>query len=258
VCCWNWSKARSKIGHGFSRISTDKDKQDLFMLLLAIDTSGKQGSIALARAGEPVAEGGDFEMIEIAPLAGGTFSAQLVPQIKVLLSSNGYTKDAVGAFAVVSGPGSFTGLRIGLAAVKALAEVLNKPIAAVSLLEVTVFTSSAQGKIMAALDAGRGDVYVGEYEIPVKAGQLPREHISTRAEFLAQAKGWTVVTPDPALADAAGAAGVTVSTLAPISAAAVARLGWRKIQSGEIVTPAQLEANYIRRTDAEMLEKSGS
>jgi tRNA threonylcarbamoyladenosine biosynthesis protein TsaB len=228
------------------------------MLLLAIDTSGKQGSIALARAGDPVADGGDFEVIEIAPLAGGTFSAQLIPQIAELLSSNGFMKNAIGAFAVVSGPGSFTGLRVGLAAVKALAEVLCKSIAAVSLLEVCVFASGAQGKLMAALDAGRSEVYVGEYELPAKAGQLPRERILTRSEFVAQARGWMVVTPDSALANAAGGAGLSVSTLAPISAADVARLGWRKIQSGETVTPEQLEANYIRRTDAEMLEKMGS
>jgi tRNA threonylcarbamoyladenosine biosynthesis protein TsaB len=228
------------------------------MLLLAIDTSGKQGSIALARAGEPVADGGDFEVIEIAPLVGGTFSAQLIPQVAELLSRNGFMKTAIGAFPVVSGPGSFTGLRIGLAAVKALAEVLGKPIAAVSLLEVCVFTSGAQGKIMAALDAGRSDVYVGEYEIPAGAGQVPREHMLTRTEFVAQARGWTVVTPDSGLAEAAGAAGLSVTTLEPISAADVARLGWRKIQSGETIGPERLEANYIRRTDAEMLEKSGS
>jgi tRNA threonylcarbamoyladenosine biosynthesis protein TsaB len=227
------------------------------MLLLAIDTSGKQGSIALARAGEPTPEAGDFEIIEIAPLVGGTFSAQLIPQISDLLSTNGFMKTAIGALAVVSGPGSFTGLRIGLAAVKALAEVLEKPIAAVSLLEVCVFTSGAQGRVMAALDAGRGEVYVGEYEIPAVPGQVPRERLLTRSEFLAQSKGWTVVTPDSVLAEAASAAGLSVSTLPPISADAVARLGWRKIQSGETVTPEQLEANYIRRTDAEMLEKSG-
>jgi hypothetical protein len=51
---------------------------------------------------------------------------------------------------------------------------------------------------------------------------------------------------------------LSISKLEPITAAAVAQLGWRKIQSGETVTPEQLEANYIRRTDAEMLEKSGS
>jgi tRNA threonylcarbamoyladenosine biosynthesis protein TsaB len=228
------------------------------MLLLAIDTSGKQGSIALARAGEPTADGGDFEVIEIAPLVGGTFSAQLIPQISDLLSSNGFMKTAIGAFAVASGPGSFTGLRIGLAAVKALAEVLDKPIAAVSLLEVCVFTSGAQGKIMAALDAGRAEVYVGEYELSPTSGADSREHMLTRSEFLSQARGWRVVTPDSDLAEAAGAAGLSVSTLKPISAADVARLGWRKIQSGETVGPEQLEANYIRRTDAEMLERSGS
>jgi tRNA threonylcarbamoyladenosine biosynthesis protein TsaB len=228
------------------------------MLLLAIDTSGRQGSTALARAGEPTADGGDFEVIEIAPLTGGTFSAELVPQIADLLSRNGFMKTAIGVFAVASGPGSFTGLRIGLAAVKALAEVLNKPIAAVSLLEACVFASGVQGKIMAALDAGRGDVYVGEYEIPASAGQPAREHMLTRSEFLSQAAGWTMVTPDTALAEAAAAAGLSVSKIAPISAADVARLGWRKIQSGETVTPEQLEANYIRRTDAEMLDKSGS
>lgn len=79
----------------------------------------------------------------------------------------------------------------------------------------------------------------------------------SRSEFLAQAKGWSVVTPDAVVAEAASAAGLSVSTLAPISAADIARLGWRKIQSGETVTPEQLEANYIRRTDAEMLERIG-
>jgi tRNA threonylcarbamoyladenosine biosynthesis protein TsaB len=228
------------------------------MILLAIDTSGKQGSIAVARAGQGSAAGDDFEVIEIVPLVGGTFSAQLVPQISELLSKHGLSKHDIGAFAVVSGPGSFTGLRIGLAVVKALAEVLDKPIAAVSLLEVCVFSSGAEGKIMAAVDAGRSDVYVGEYEIPATAGRLPREHMLSRSEFLSQAKGWLVVTSDSALAEAAQAAGLSVAILTPISAAAVARLGWRKIQSGETVTPEQLEANYIRRTDAEMLERIGS
>jgi len=67
-----------------------------------------------------------------------------------------------------------------------------------------------------------------------------------------------VVTPDSSLAEAARAAGSSVMTLELVSAAVVAGLGWRKIQSGQTVTPEQLEANYIRRTDAEMLERIGS
>ncbi len=228
------------------------------MLLLGIDTSGKQGSIALARAAERSTDPDQVQLIETMPLAGGTFSAQLVPQIAALLSAHGFTKHDIDAFAVASGPGSFTGLRIGLAAVKALAEVLHKPIAAVSLLEACVFASGAQGKIMAVLDAGRTDVYVGEYEIPGPASPLSRERMLSRSEFLSQAAEWQLVTPDSILAEFAAAAGLAVLTLPSISVAEVARLGWRKIQSGHTVGPEQLEANYIRRSDAEMLEKIGS
>jgi tRNA threonylcarbamoyladenosine biosynthesis protein TsaB len=225
------------------------------MILLAIDTSGKQGSIALARAVDDSADSNHIKIDELVPLVGGTFSAQLIPQIAELLHKHGFTKNDIGAFAVASGPGSFTGLRIGLAAVKGLAEALNKPIAPVSLLEVCVFASGIRAKVMAALDAGRSEVYVGEYEVPSQAGHVPRELLLTRIEFLAQAKGSTVVTPDSVVAEAAVAAGLSVSNLAPISAADVARLGWRKIQSDETVLPDRLEANYIRRTDAEMLER---
>lgn len=228
------------------------------MLLLSIDTSGKQGSIALARATNGSGNNDDLEIIDTVPLVGGTFSAQLIPQIAELLSKHKFTKHDITAFAVASGPGSFTGLRVGLAAVKALAEVLDKQIAAVSLLETCVVTSGSQGKVMAALDAGRGDVYVGEYELPGRAGQSSREYLLARAEFIGHARGWTVATPDSALTEAARTAGLSVLVLPPISAAAVARLGWRKIQSGETVTAGQLEANYIRRTDAEILAKGGS
>ena len=88
------------------------------MLLLAADTSGKHGTIALAQC---AAEGCD--VIEVVPLEGGTFSAQLVPQIAALLAKHGFNKTDIGGFAVASGPGSFTGVRVGLAAIKALAEV---------------------------------------------------------------------------------------------------------------------------------------
>ena len=131
------------------------------MLLLATDTSGKNGSIALAR----VTSGqSDVEIVEAVPLAGGTFSAQLVPQISALLEKHGYHKSDLAGFAVVSGPGSFTGLRVGLAAIKALAEVLHKPIAAVSLLEAVAWSGATRGRVLAALDAGRTEVYVGDYK----------------------------------------------------------------------------------------------
>src|SRR6266849_2637774 len=127
------------------------------MLIVSADTSGKNGSIALAQ-GEA---NGSCTALEVIPLEGGTFSAQLVPQIAALLSKHGFAKQDIGAFAVASGPGSFTGLRVGLAAIKALAEVLGKPIAAVSLLEAVAIAGRARGRVVAALDAGRNEVYVG-------------------------------------------------------------------------------------------------
>ena len=165
----------------------------------------------------------------------------------------GVLTDMSGPASTPTGPGSVAAAEMAVADFGGT--VLGKPIAAVSLLEVCVFTSGAQGKIMAALDAGRSEVYVGEYEIPGKPGSVSREHLLNRSEFLSKAQGWQIVTPDSSLAEVARAAGLFIATLPPISAADVARLGWRKIQSGEIVTPEQLEANYIRRTDAELLDK---
>lgn len=225
------------------------------MFLLAIDTSGTNGSIALARAGDSSGDNDDIEILETVPLTGGTFSAQLVLQISTLLAGQEVDKFAIGAFAVASGPGSFTGLRVGLAAVKALAEVLQKPIVSISLLELCVFVSAAKGKVMAALDAGRGDIYVGEYEAPLTTGAVAREYLLTAAEFSSQAKGWAVITPDSDLAQAASIAGLSATVIPPLSAASLARLGWQKLRRGQTVSSDRLEANYIRRTDAEMLQK---
>ncbi len=221
------------------------------MLLLAADTSGKHGSIALARCGPGIA----CSVIEVVPLAGGTFSAQLVSQIAALLAKHGFSKHDIGAFAVASGPGSFTGLRVGLAAIKGLAEVLDKPIAAISLLEAAACAAKQQGKVMAALDAGRGEVYVGEYEVRDGA-KLIGERLLTRDEWLASAHGGSLVTPDKGLADAARGVGLHVEEIERPNAGAIARLGGPKIMAGETVSPERLEANYIRRSDAEIFSKS--
>src|ERR1700733_966895 len=144
------------------------------MLLLATDTS-RHGSIALARC----RPGDSCDVIDVVPLDGGTFSAQLVPQIAVLLAKHNFGKQDIGAFAVVTGPGSFTGLRIGLAAVKALAEVLAKPIAAISMLQAIAVSGGLQGNVIAVLDAGRGEVYVGDYHVNGSEALLQNERLLT-------------------------------------------------------------------------------
>lgn len=226
------------------------------MLLLVTDTSGKNGFVALARTGEPAEN--KIDVIEEVPLAGGTFSAQLVPQIAGLLSQRGLNKSDIGAFIAISGPGSFTGLRIGLAAIKALAEILRKPIVPVSFLEVVALASGKQGRVLTALDAGRGEVYLGEYEIAGESTRMIQERLSLKDELFSLAQEKTLATPDATLAAAARAAGAPVLELKPITAQDVARLGSRKLGAGEAVSPEQLEANYIRRTDAEIFAKPAS
>jgi tRNA threonylcarbamoyladenosine biosynthesis protein TsaB len=221
------------------------------MLLLATDTSGKNGSMALARVavGQP-----ELEVLEIVTLAGGTFSAQLVPQISALLAKHGYGKSDLDALAVVSGPGSFTGLRVGLAAIKALAEVLHKPIATVSLLEAIACSSRTRHAVRAALDAGRGEVYVGDYELDPQP-RMQSERLLTRDGFLESSKGAGVVTPDTAIAELAGAAGIEVDMVAYPRTDVIARIGWAHLLRGETVSPESLDANYIRRSDAEIFSK---
>ena len=97
------------------------------MLLLVTDTSGKDGFVGLLQA-DDLDHAINIESIDEIALAGGTFSAQLVPQISGLLEKHQFDKSSLDAFVVVSGPGSFTGLRVGLAAIKALAAILQKPI----------------------------------------------------------------------------------------------------------------------------------
>lgn len=224
------------------------------MLLLGIDTSGKHGSLALARG-----DARKFTVLEVVPLVGGTFSAQLIPQIAALLAKHRLKKEDVDAIAAVSGPGSFTGLRVGLAAVKALAEVLGKPIAAVSLLEAVAVDSGQEGKVVAALDAGRSEVFAAEFEVKGGEAELCHECLFTLEEFadVLRTSGRHAVTPDESVVGALKERGVAeaVGVVSRPRSDAIARLGLRKILAGRTVTPGELDANYIRRSDAEILKK---
>jgi len=227
-------------------------------LLLTIDTSGKNGSLALVLATEGNSE---IKLLEAVPLAGGTFSAQLVPQIAALLAKHGRTKADLSGFAVVSGPGSFTGLRVGLGAIKALAEILQKPIASISLLEAVACSTSRHGHILAALDAGRAEVYVGDYET-TDCSRMRSERLLTRDEFLTEVgadkaggAGKPVVTPDAGLAEIVRSAGTPCDHIPYPAAEVIARIGWQHIQRGKTVRPEDLEANYIRRSDAEIFSQ---
>lgn len=221
------------------------------MLLLGVDTSGKYGSIALARC-----DGENCSALEVVPLLGGTFSAQLVPQIAALLEKHGFSKHEIGGFAVATGPGSFTGLRVGLAAIKALAEVLQGPIAGVSLLEAAAWASSVAGSVLSVMDAGRGEAFAGRYDVGAHGDvRIIAEQLIKISDLSAGEKRH-IVTPDQNLAEFLRRNGVETELVERPRTDVIARLGWRKIQAGEIVMPEQLEANYIRQSDAEIFFKA--
>src|SRR3954462_11665756 len=215
------------------------------MLILAIDSAHKNGSVTLAAA-----QDGNFAALETAIVEGGTVSAQLVPQIAALLTRHGFKKTDIDVIAAATGPGSFTGLRIGLAAVKGLAEALKKPIVGISMLEAIARTGAAEKKVFAILDAGRGEVYVGEY---TNGSEKAAEYLCSRDELISRiAEGGEAVlrTSDAALADFLKTHGVNAEVVAYPGSEAVARLGWEKFAAGRSITVDELEANYVRRDDS--------
>jgi tRNA threonylcarbamoyladenosine biosynthesis protein TsaB len=221
------------------------------VLILAIDTTGSSGSIALLQ---------DANVLELVPLAGGTYSAQLMPQISSLLARQKFNKGDIDAFAAATGPGSFTGLRVGLSTIKALAEIAHKPIAAVSLLEALDWAAAGAGQVIAVLDAMRGEVYVGEYVVRENAiPELVREVLMPLPEFAAEAQvtpHLPVLTSDESVASALGVRGVAVSLVPRPQSDVIGRIGAIKIAAGHVTSPEALDANYIRRSDAEIFSKS--
>ena len=220
------------------------------MLLIAIDTSGRKGSVTLCRG-----DADSFEAVQLTPLEGGTYSARLIPAISSLLQQNGFDKKDVDGFVVVSGPGSFTGLRVGLATVKGLCEVLQKPLATLSMLEAVAVTNGpAKETVSTVLDAGRGEVYVGEYRLASGSASLEREYIVKMAEFAGQAGrlGGELLTPDASVAEFLQSANVRIRQVTPVQADQIGRIGLRKLLAGAVADVASVDVNYIRRSDAEM------
>jgi tRNA threonylcarbamoyladenosine biosynthesis protein TsaB len=216
---------------------------NIFPLLLAIDTCGPSGSVALGRI-----PGRDVEVLGQIELAGRTYSATLVSAIAELLQSAGAKLDDLDGIVVVNGPGSFTGVRVGVSALKGLAEGRDIPVVALSRLEVLARKSAVPS---AALDAHREEIYL-RLE---RAGAAPIEMLAG-AEELAQ------IDPAPlrvavcdegaerVLATAWPGAQV-VKTAAPMAADAL-RPGEARLIAGATVDLALLDGHYLRRSDAEI------
>jgi tRNA threonylcarbamoyladenosine biosynthesis protein TsaB len=203
--------------------------------IVALDTTSEFGSIAL------VEDGAAVEEVEIHSPEG--FGHVLFPQLQRLLQRHGWGWELVSGYAAASGPGSFTGVRIGLAAVKGLAEASGTRAAAVSTLQAIASFGTA-GVRAAVIDARRGEVYGAVFGAGLEA--LGEESVGPLERWLeALPAGAEIVTTAPELL---GERAVTVAPRA--LAAAIGRLA-----AGGLTDPAALDANYVRRSDAELFWK---
>ena len=232
------------------------------MNLLAVDTSSGQGSLALAR---------DDGWCEVVPLTAEWKSTTLHAELACLLERHGLTSRDLDGYAVANGPGAFTGLRIGLAAVKALAEVHAKRIVTISTLQVVaaagkeLLPASFSGELAALLDARRGQVFgalfrvegpvlhqlIGDCVCPLRAflervratGGADVRFCSTELDSFAveiRSAGWS----DQALL-----------AVSPNLAGTLARIGIERLKQGRGLAAAAAEANYVRPSDAEIFWK---
>lgn len=212
-------------------------------LILAIDTCGPAGSVALGRLA-----GRDLEILGQIELAGRTYSATLVAAVGDLLKQAGTSLRGLGGIVAVNGPGSFTGVRVGLAAVKGLAEGTEIPVVAVSRLEAL---SRKAGVPASALDAHRGEVFLRVERM----GSSPAEMLAGPQELaaIAPAPVRAAVCDDGAeeLLRQAWPETQLVKAAAPLAADAL-RLGETRLTAGAFVDLALLDGHYLRRSDAEI------
>ena len=238
------------------------------MIVLAIDTSSAQGSLALAR---------DDELMEMTALPLRRHSATLHGEIVRLLERHGLTCSEIQGYGVAAGPGSFTGVRVGLTAVKGLAEVNGKPVVAVSTLEILASAATAQlvtrsessgaarATLLPVLDARRGQVFAAAYR---SAGEgfrpLVQETVCSLESFLKRVREAGVTEPvfcgtdfgryGPEI-EKAGWGRVPREPVSPYLANSLAQIAAGRLRKGLGSAAWKVDANYVRSSDAELFFK---
>jgi tRNA threonylcarbamoyladenosine biosynthesis protein TsaB len=233
----------------------------LNMLILALDTSDARGSIALLR---------DTSLLcSESHVSAEDYSSWLLPAIQRLLSTARVAMPDIDLYAVAAGPGSFTGVRVGLTTVKAWSEVYGRPIAAVSRLEAVAAESSGSSPYVAAfIDARRDQIFAALYRrqtavlqrvddemviAPDKflewcAARVDSDRVnwvSTDPQCLTQTQQWSSRL---ALHEA-------VQPVPPLLAPRIGQIGYRLAKTNQLIDALALDANYVRRSDAELLWK---
>ncbi len=231
------------------------------MRLLAIDTAGTTGSVALAQWDDQ----GTMTLLGSVDLPGRTYSVRLLPAISTLLEQNHIALPDVDGLSVVRGPGSFTGLRVGISAVKGLAEATGKPVIALSRLAVMASLQPEARHVHAILDAGREEFYYGIYRNA--GGECVQESLETAATLREKMQCPTYadgciltektvaekLVPDHALADAFAQHGESIVVHpTAVDGLPLAWRCWKQLCMTDIAT---LDANYLRLSDVELFAR---
>ena len=232
------------------------------MRFIVVDTADARGSVAL------------FENSQLLGIEAHTsdedYSGWLLPAVHRLLAPLQLSVSQLGGYAVCAGPGSFTGLRVGLTTVKAWAEIYGQPIAAVSRLEaLTMAEPPIQEPFVAAwFDARREQVFAALYAKSASGFRLlGEESVIALPDFMArvaaEAAGQAVrwISPDAELLEShpgwppLARHGNVLEGVAPPFAGRLGRLAHQKFQLGDTTDALSLDANYVRRSDAEVFWK---
>jgi tRNA threonylcarbamoyladenosine biosynthesis protein TsaB len=196
--------------------------------VLAVDTTSEFGSIALVE---------DQRVLEEVPLhSPDGFGHVLFDEIDRLLARHGVALDEMDCFASASGPGSFTGVRIGLTAVKGLAEATGRKVVAVSNLQALASFGTRELRAT-VLDARRGEVYAAVYNAALEP---------VLEEVVMNFPAWLATLPEGDL---------EVIKDPRALAGAIGRIAASRFALGLAQDPAEIDANYVRRSDAELLWK---
>jgi tRNA threonylcarbamoyladenosine biosynthesis protein TsaB len=236
-------------------------------LILAIETATRAGSVAVARGETLLAlREGDASI---------SHSMNLIEMVDAVLREAGAQLSDIEVFAVAVGPGSFTGLRIGLATMKAFAEVNQRPIVGISTLAAVAHASAFKGDVVSLLPAGRGEVFaqifsVAENEVAAKDGPAhlsPAETIARYGNISGvQFSGEGVPklsdylrgsVPQSASEESRAQIIKSLETARGSKALAgsVAALALKDYRQGKAVNPEKLHAVYVRPSDAEINER---
>lgn len=242
-------------------------------LILSIDTATRAGSVAVTR--------GEILLSEHSGETAISQSAHLLQSVSKALEEAGVTLADVDIFAAAAGPGSFTGLRIGLATVKSFAAMLARSCVGVPTLYAVAGTAGESTRTLALLPAGRGEVFaqlltvepsghVHPLETPVHltpqkllekvraekrlkwAGEGALIHAEAiHAQALAEGILFCDESLDKCLEESSEPQWTLVSSQM-VLATEIARQALLRVRAGEIETPERLRAIYVRPSDAEL------